>query len=359
MNQTATFIEMGEMAQKSKFKREPSNRELNPPVSLFKSATPKINSSFDKNASIVVHQGDAHAFLRVLPSKSVNLIVSSPPYNLGKQYETKVELQSYLKSQAPVIKEIVRILKEDGSICWEVGNYVCGGEVFPLDIFYYDFFKECGLKLRNRIIWHFEHGLHASKRFSGRYETILWFTKTDQYTFNLDAVRTPSKYPGKRHYKGPKRGKLSGNPLGKNPSDFWRTIENDWQNEIWNIPNVKANHPEKTIHPCQFPIELVERCILALTNPGDRVLDPYAGVGSSLLAGLLHRRKVLGCEKESNYVTIIKRRIEELYQSKLRIRPLGKPVYQPSGREKISQIPEEWKNGNLKLFKHEGEKILV
>ena len=107
---------------------------------------------------------------------------------------------------------------------------------------------------------------------------MLWFTKTDSYTFNLDSVRVPSKYPGKTNYKpGKHYGLPSGNPLGKNPSDIWKIVQRDWESALWNIPNVKANHPEKTIHPCQFPIELVERCVLALTNKGDRVLDPFSG----------------------------------------------------------------------------------
>ena len=161
---------------------------------------------------------------------------------------------------------------------WEVGDYVEAGEVYPLDIYFYDIFKDAGFHLRNRIIWHFEHGLHASKRFSGRYETILWLTKSHKYTFNLDDIRVPSKYPGKTHYKGAKRGQPSGNPLGKNPSDFWNVVTSDWEKEIWDVPNVKANHPEKTIHPCQFPIELIQRCVLALTDQGDLVLDPFLGV---------------------------------------------------------------------------------
>ena len=116
------------------------------------------------------------------------------------------------------------MLSPDGSLCWQVGNYVEKGEVFPLDMYYYPIFKALGLKLPNRIVWYFAHGLHASKRFSGRYEILLWFTKSDSYTFNLDSVRVPSKYPGKTYFKGEKYGQPSGNPLGKNPSDVWRLI---------------------------------------------------------------------------------------------------------------------------------------
>jgi adenine-specific DNA-methyltransferase len=174
---------------------------------------------------------------------------------------------------------------------------------------------------------------------------LLWFTKGDEYTFNLDAVRVPAKYPGKTHFKGPNRGKPSGNPLGKNPSDVWQLMAEEWEQGLWNIPNVKANHPEKTVHPCQFPVELAERCVLAATSPGDWVLDPYCGVGSSLLAGVKHERRVMGCEKEGEYTAVAQERIREFQAGTLRLRPLGKPVHQPTGREKVSQRPQEWEEG--------------
>ncbi|RMD58979.1 site-specific DNA-methyltransferase [Candidatus Parcubacteria bacterium] len=288
--------------------------------------------------------GDANQSVARVPDKSVALVVTSPPYNMGKKYEQRTSMERYLQEQAKLIAQLYRVLRDDGSICWQVGNFVRKGEVYPLDILYYPIFKELGLKLRNRIVWKFGHGLHASKRFSGRYETILWFTKSDRYTFNLDAVRVPSKYPGKRHYKGPNKGKPSGNPLGKNPSDVWEVLQRDWETSVWDIPNVKANHPEKTGHPCQYPIELAERCVLALTNKGDLVLDPYMGVGSTLVAAIMHDRRAIGCEKEPEYVEVARQRIDDYYNGKLRYRPLGKPVYQPTGREKIARIPAEWKN---------------
>ena len=199
-----------------------------------------------------------------------------------------------------------------------------------------------GYSSENRVIWHFEHGLHCSVRFSGRYETLLWFTKTDDYTFNLDKVRVPSKYPGKTHYAGPKHGLPSGNPLGKNPSDVWTVMAAEWEIGLWEIPNVKANHPEKTAHPCQFPIELVERCVLAFTEPDDLVVDPFSGVGSALLAALRHGRRAMGCEKEMGYIKEAMSRIRKLYDGTLPYRPLGKPVYQPTGKEKVSQVPAQW-----------------
>lgn len=306
---------------------------------------PEIFSSYNPDAEVVIAPGDCLKTLEGLDDGLAKLIITSPPYNLGKAYEKAATLDTYFKELNPVVDELVRVLSAEGSLCWQVGNFVEDGEVFPLDIFYYPFLKKHGLKLRNRMVWHFEHGLHASKRFSGRYETLLWFTKSDNYTFNLDPVRIRSKYPGKTHFKGNKKGQISGNPKGKNPSDFWPVVDEDWKSAIWEIPNVKANHPEKTIHPCQFPIELAERCVLALTNEDDWILDPFSGVGSALLAALRNKRKAFGCEKESEYIDIAKQRIVDLYTGKLRYRPLGKPVYQPTGKEKVAQVPLEWMSG--------------
>ena len=257
-------------------------------------------------------------YMRRFKDGVMSLIVTSPPYNLGKSYEQQSSLDAYLEHQNRVIDECVRLLNSSGSICWQVGNYVEKGEIVPLDNVLFPLFKKHGLKLRNRIIWHFGHGLHCSRRFSGRYETINWWTKSDDYTFHLDPVRVPSKYPNKKYFKGPNVGKLSGNPKGKNPSD------------VWIFPNVKSNHVEKTIHPCQFPVELVERLVLSMTDPGDAVFDPYMGVGSSVIAALMHERMGYGCDTEKEYVDIAWERVRALQSGKLRTRPMGKPVYDPA-----------------------------
>lgn len=314
---------------------------MQPQIALSNEVT--IASRYSTDAHIVLHGGSNVQFLASLPSDSVKLVVTSPPYNVGKSYETKTAIESYLEAQRGVARELYRVLSHDGSLCWQVGNYVEDGEVFPLDIYYYDLFKSLGMQLRNRIVWYFGHGLHAKKRFSGRYETLLWFSKSGDYTFNLDPVRVPSKYPGKRHFKGDKRGQPSGNPLGKNPSDVWQIMAQEWEDALWDIPNCKANHPEKTLHPAQFPIELAERCVLAFTDEGDRVLDPYAGVGSSLLAALKNDRKALGSEKVSEYVEVAKGRIRALYNGTLPIRKIGTPIHVPTGKEKVVQVPEEWR----------------
>lgn len=261
---------------------------------------------------------DNLAFMRPLVDESMELIVTSPPYNIGKSYEARAPLADYVKQQAQVISECVRLLSPTGSLCWQVGNHVSRGEIFPLDMVLYPVFKEHGLFLRNRIIWHFEHGLHCTKRLSGRYETILWFTKGDNYTFHLDPIRVPAKYPQKKAFKGPRAGQLSGNPLGKNPGD------------VWILPNVKSNHVEKTAHPCQFPVELVERLVLSLTSPGDSVFDPYMGVGSTVVAALKHGRLGYGCDVLEEYVDIAWSRVHQLRAGTLKVRPMGRPVYDPT-----------------------------
>ncbi|GAP19900.1 DNA-methyltransferase [Leptolinea tardivitalis] len=277
----------------------------------------KISDHFSATEKIVVYPGNCLDLLTQIPDDTFQLVVTSPPYNLGKEYETKLHIDDYLHQQAEVIKECVRCLSPFGSIAWQVGNYVDKGAIIPLDSILYPIFSDLGLKMRNRIIWHFEHGLHCSKRFSGRYETIIWFTKSDDYIFNLDPVRVPQKYPGKKYFKGPKAGQYSSNPLGKNPGD------------LWIIPNVKSNHVEKTEHPCQYPVELIERLVLSLTNEGDWVFDPFLGVGSSIIAALRHNRRGIGAEVYPKYIDIARDRIMGELNGTLKTRPMNKPVYDP------------------------------
>jgi adenine-specific DNA-methyltransferase len=287
----------------------------------------EIHAAYDQKARAVIYHGACEDFLATVPDKSMQLIATSPPYNLGKAYEKRVHLDKYLSWQDSIISECVRVLKPSGSICWQVGNFVANGEIIPLDVVLYPLFVKHGLKLRNRIVWHFEHGLHCSKRLSGRYETILWLTKSDDYKFELDPIRVPQKYPGKRHFKGPKAGQLSGNPLGKNPGD------------VWIFPNVKNNHVEKTIHPCQFPVELVDRLVLSLTEKDDWVLDPFLGVGTTVASAVLRGRRGCGSEKMSEYVTVANERVQKALLGQLPIREMNTPVYDPAKAGKSLTTP--------------------
>ena len=274
---------------------------------------------------------DVEAFLDSLPIAPLfDLVVTSPPYNIGKEYETRVSLDKYMAWQERILQKIYIRLKDTGSICWQVGNYVDNGAIIPLDFEFAPVFRKLNMQLRNRIIWHFGHGLHSKRRFSGRYEVVLWYTKTDKYVFNLDPVRVPSKYPGKRHFKGPHKGELSGNPLGKNPED------------VWEIPNVKSNHVEKTAHPCQFPVGLIERLVLSMTDEGGLVFDPFAGASSAGVAAIVHGRKFWGCEIVDEYIDISSERLKQALDGTIRYRPYDQPIYD-ANQSTLSQTPDEWK----------------
>ena len=271
-------------------------------------------------------------FLADLPSNSVDLVISSPPYFMGKEYDRSSSLDDFVLTHERILAQLVRVVKQGGSVCWQVGHHVKNNIVVPLDcIVYSAFSKSEQLQLRNRIVWTFGHGAHCRRRFSGRHETILWFTKGDDYHFDLDAVRVPQKYPGKKHYKGLMRGEPSGNPRGKNPGD------------VWEIPNVKAGHVEKTEHPCQFPVALVQRLVKALCPSNGLVIDPYLGSGSTGVAALSERRRFMGCDIEPKYIRIAQKRIRKLQAGTLKTRPLNQPIHVPSENDAVAKVPIQWR----------------
>jgi adenine-specific DNA-methyltransferase len=277
----------------------------------------QLELSLQAAASMLL--GDNLEHLKSVPSESVDLVVTSPPYNIGKDYEQVVDIGSYLERQRQVISECVRVLKPSGNLCWQVGFTKSGKEIIPLDILLYPLFKAEGLQLKNRIIWTFGHGMHAQRRFSGRHETILWFAKDlDDSFFSLDDVRVPQKYPGKRHYRGPKKGDYSGHPAGKNPGD------------VWDIPNVKSHHIEKTSHQCQFPIALAQRLIRGLCPQDGTVLDPYSGVATTASAAAIEGRRSISIELFPEYFEIGVKRVEDALSGALRFRDLEKPIQEPS-----------------------------
>jgi adenine-specific DNA-methyltransferase len=266
-----------------------------------------------------------------LPSRSVHLTLTSPPYYIGKTYDSSTDIEEFRRLHEEILPEIVRVTKEGGSICWEVGYHVVKGHYTPLDyIIHAIMSKFSNMYLQNRIIWESGHGHHLSRRFSGRHEVILWYSKGKDYLFNLDSIRIPQKYPGKLRYKGAKRGEVSGNPLGKNPSD------------VWQFPNVKAAHVEKTEHPCQFPIALAQRVIRALTQVGDVVLDPFVGSGSTAVVAALEQRAFIAIEIDQEYVNLTQRRITQAVDGTLRHRDDSPPL-RPDPAWKVARAPEHFK----------------
>ena len=296
----------------------------------------RIYKKYKEGNAVTLHNGDCLDLLKNLPSESVDLVVTSPPYCIGKAYEDPHDdIQTFRKQHTEIFSELYRVIKVGGSICWQIGYHISDKCVIPLDYIVYDIFTSMSEQLehpfilRNRIIWTFGHGLNSTKRFSGRHETILWFTKGAQTIFNLDDVRVPQKYPGKRSYRGPNKGQLSGNPLGKNPSD------------IWDIPNVKAKHVEKTEHPCQFPVAIPSRLIKALTYPGALVLDPFMGSGTTGVAALLENRRFVGAELKKEYYDISVNRLKDTANGDVKVRE-DKPVTEPNPNAAVAKLPEEF-----------------
>ena len=225
----------------------------------------------------------------------------------AKQHAGCAGLEEFRKLHESIFADMYRILKPSGSICWQVGSHVAKGEVMPLDIEIYNLFTELGsrhapsLVCRGRIIWTFGHGLHCRHRFSGRHETILWFTKGDI------------------------RGDVDGLP----PYD------------VWDIPNVKGNHVEKTAHPCQYPIALPKRLVHALTAESDLVVDPFLGAGTTGAAAVLEGRRFAGAEMQEDYIKTAEERIRQAAAGTLRYRA-DVPVIAPDPRTAQARRPEGW-----------------
>lgn len=274
----------------------------------------------------LVH-GDSLDVIQDVTDQTVDMVFTSPPYFVGKDYDSSIAAEDFFEIVSKTHDQILPKIKDGGSLCWQVGNHVQSAELTPLDFLV---FKDCArftdLKLRNRVIWTFEHGFHAQRRLSGRYEVVLWYTKGEDYKFDLDKIRIPQKYPGKKHYKGPKKGELSGNPRGKNPGD------------VWSIPNVKANHVEKTEHPCQFPVALVSRFTRALCPEHGLIVDPFSGASSTAIAALETGRRFLCIELERKYFDISERRISSWYEGNSRIRK-DVPTQTPNPRDAVAQRP--------------------
>ena len=280
-----------------------------------------IASAYSPTADCAILRSDWRDLLDQLPADSLDLTVTSPPYFLGKSYDTSRDIRDFIEEQRSVIPRVIDATRPGGNICWQVGYHVKrGGTLTPLDFLVHSIFSESPhVRLRNRLIWTFDSGPHGNRRLSGRHEIVLWYSKGDDYYFNVDPIRVPQKYPGKRHHKGQRRGELSGNPRGKNPGD------------VWPIPNVKAGSVEKTLHPCQFPIGLVQGLILALCPPGALVLDPYLGSGSTAVACVLEKRRFVGTEIHETFYDLALERVRAAIDGRLRYRPYGRPIQPPSG----------------------------
>lgn len=245
--------------------------------------------------------GDALDMGEVVESNSVDLVVTSPPYNIGKEYEEVVENSAYLEFTKNWVTKAEDKLSANGSFWLNIGfrKESDGMQYIPWEYEVYPLIKEhTSLSLIQQVIWHYKAGVNCKYRFSPRKETWLYYVSNlDDYTFNLDEVRVPAKYPNQS-----KNGELKVNPNGKNPGD------------VWDIPKVTSGKgrasPERTDHPAQYPEDVIERIIKASSDPGDVILDPFLGSGTTMKVARDLNRSCIGIEIDDEYMDeIVKERV--------------------------------------------------
>ena len=247
--------------------------------------------------------------MSVIPDKSVATMVTSPPYNIGisygntwkngvkveskgKKYSDQKEEQEYREMLRKVIEETKRVLKDDGQIFFNIKNRYNDGVITP-PFWIMEYFQD--MYLKNIIIWNFDWGGSTNKRFCSRYEYVFWFTKKkDKYTFNLEDVKIPALNYRPDRYKSQL----------KNPTD------------VWKISLVSGNSPERTEHPAQYPEELIERIIKVSTNPGDLVLDPFMGSGTTAAVAKKLGRNYIDLEQNPLYCAWAEMRLERAENDK-------------------------------------------
>jgi len=231
--------------------------------------------------------GDAIELFKDIPDNSIDLIVADPPYNLGKDYGNNHDIlgfEEYLDFSRKWISEAKRTLSENGTI------YIFMGVRF-ISYLYDILDREQGLFFNSWVIWHYTQGLGKTKGFSPRHDDILVFNKSKNFKFNLDDVRVPQKYYRKRN-----------NMRGANPGD------------VWTFSHVHYSNPNRQNHPTQKPEGLIERIILASSDKGDVVLDPFAGSGTTLRVCQQLNRQCIGFELNPEYVELVKTRLSEPFR---------------------------------------------
>ncbi|MHB1422421.1 MAG: DNA-methyltransferase [Gemmataceae bacterium] len=263
-----------------------------------------LGTPFCAGEGYAIYCADCLAALRKLPDELCSLTVTSPPYNIGKEYEEPLSLEEYLKWSEQWMQEVYRVTRSDGAFWLNVGYIEIPGraKALPLPYLLWD---KSPFYLIQEVVWNYGAGVASRKSLSPRNEKLLWYVKSpSNYTFNLDAIRDPEvKYPYQK-----KSGRLRCNTIGKNPSDVW---------QIAKVTSGKDRaSPERTSHPAQFPLDLVDRIVLGFSSPGELVLDPFVGSGTVAVSCLEHGRRVLGIEVKPAYCELTARRIEKFLADK-------------------------------------------
>ena len=250
-----------------------------------------------------------------MPRHSVNTIVTSPPYNLNKQYGKYNDNRSFAEWECLIEKvadAAFDVLTDDGSFLLNVSPVPDkkSKEIVPLDAIAYFIFKKRGYALRNSIVWHFNNMQNCTNRLSGRWEAILWFVKDiENYQFNLDDIRIPYITQNDKRLVG---------GTGRNPTDTWNF--DIPQSDFWyfdRVNNMTKNKLGLSEHPCIYPTPMIERIIKMTTHPGDVVLDPFLGSGTTLVAAQNLHRIGLGIELDEKFSPIISQRVNNETQDTL------------------------------------------
>ncbi len=257
-----------------------------------------LGSPYSAGEGYAIYCADCLPILRKMPPDIVSLIVTSPPYNIGKEYEKPLPLDEFLDWCGHWMRELYRITRPDGAFWLNVGYVELAGraKALPLPYLLWD---RSPFYLIQEIVWNYGAGVAARKSLSPRNEKLLWYVKDpENYTFHLDLIRDPDvKYP---HQK--KNGKLRCNTIGKNPSDVWQVAKV--------TSGADRASPERTCHPAQFPLDLVNRAVIGFSNLGELVLDPFMGSGTMAVSCLQQGRRFLGIEIKPEYCAIATRRVE-------------------------------------------------
>lgn len=250
-----------------------------------------------EGAGYAVYCADCLEVMRGLPAESIDLTVTSPPYNIGKEYERPRPVEDYLAWSGEWMTEVYRLTAAAGAFWLNLGYVPLPGRAraIPLPYLLWD---KCPFYLVQEVVWNYGAGVAARKALSPRNEKFLWYVKDpDRYTFNLDEIRDPDvKYPTQK-----KRGKLRCNTIGKNPSDVWQIAKV--------TSGADRSSDERAPHPAQFPLDLVTRVVRGFSQPGDLVLDPFLGSGTTAEACLREGRAVIGFEIRPDYCDFIATRL--------------------------------------------------
>lgn len=245
---------------------------------------------------LIIEFGDCRDLLKNIPDNSIALVVTSPPYNIGKKYgkyNDKISIEEWKKLINEVTKEIYRVLKPNGSFFLNLSPIPYGKdkEILPLPYIGYEIMKSNNFKIRNMITWCFNNMQNCTNRLSGRYENIIWGVKDlNNYVFNLDQIRVP--------YITKNDKRLTGE--GRNPTDVW------YFNRVNNVKKKKMN----ITHPTVYPSDMIERIILMSSNKNDIILDPFLGSGTTIVVAKKLERRGIGFELDINYKSEIYERLE-------------------------------------------------